>query len=230
MKNITHYFLILLAAGLMFACQEDDYINDGGMSNPYVDMTTYDFLQSQPKFDSLMRIIDKAGLKDALNGNITFFATTNYGVADYVSAKKQKRIIELGDENISFSIDSLDAGELRDSMKIYMYEGSIARENLSTEGAYYENLLGPEDNIRYYIMLRRTRDYSEFLDYVDYINFSRVIGSRDEEETDQNAIPESEKDISYDCQTTGIITTTGIVHVLTGDHRLFFNAEPMAGN
>ena len=35
------------------------------------------------EFDSLDKIIDQAGMKDEINGNITFLATTNYGGAEY---------------------------------------------------------------------------------------------------------------------------------------------------
>ena len=43
----------------------------------------------------------------------------------------------------------------------------------------------------------------------------------------QNAIPDNQKDKAEDVQTSGIITKTGIVHVLNGNHRLFFNGQPL---
>lgn len=218
---------MLFSAVLFYSCKKNDYINDGGVHDPHVNMTTYDFLQSHPKFDSLVRIIDKAGLKEAINGDITFYATTNWGVADYVSAKKRKRIIELGDENIDFDIDDLDVGELQDSMRMYMFEGAITREALTTDGAIYESKIGPD--MSFLLGLRRTRDWSDYLDYVDYLYYTWVIGSRDDLQTNQSAIPEAERDKREDVQTSGIITTTGIIHVLSGDHRLFFNEEPRVG-
>ena len=75
MKKINnHYIIVLVLMMLSFAsCKKDNYKNDGGKSDPHVNMTTYDFLKSNPLFDSLVRIIDHAGMKDAVNGNITFF-------------------------------------------------------------------------------------------------------------------------------------------------------------
>lgn len=216
---------LLIVIWSVTACDKNDYINDGGIHDPHVNMTTYDFLDSHPKFDSLVRIIDKAGLKDLVNSDITFFATTNWGVADYVSAKKQERIIEVGDENISFSIDDLDAEELSDSLKIYMFEGTIGRDQLTTDGAYYESLFGPMDNARILLGLRRTRDYSNYVDYVDYLYYTKVVGTRDNEESNQADIPEELRDTRVDVQTSGIITTTGILHVLDGAHKLFFNEQ-----
>jgi len=229
MKKFINILWVALGSVLLLAaCKKDGYRNDGGPSNEFVNMTTYDFLRSHPKFDSLVRIIDHAGMKDEVNGNVTFFVTTNWGVADYVSAKKQQKIIEVQDENIAFSIDSIPAQELRDSLKMYLFEGPITRENLTTEGAYFVSKLGPQDSVRFRIRLRRVFAYPDFLDYVDYVNFTKVIGTLDSDELDPNSIPQNQRDRSFDCQTSGIITTTGVIHVLSGDHRLFFNEQPMA--
>ena len=229
-KKISAYSLFALLFFHVFAsCTKDDYINDGGVHQAKVNMTTYDYLASHPKFDSLVRIIDRANLKDLVNSDITFYATTNWGVADYVSAKKQERIVELGDENISFTIDDIDPKRL-DSLKIYMFKGKVEREQLNVNGAYYPSLFGPMNGVRFQLGLRRTRDYSSYVDYVDYLYYTKVRGTLDSEEANQNAIPEAERDVRVDVQTSGIITTTGVIHVLQGSHRLFFNQQKLAAN
>jgi hypothetical protein len=234
MKSKTIYkigMMVLLGILIFSACKKDDYINDGGkILTGRVNMTTYDYLKSNPKFDSLVKIIDKAGMKDQVNGNITFFATTNYGAADYVSAKKQEKIVQVGNENIKFTIADLNPVELRDSLKIYMFSGKITRNQLNTEGRLFNSLLGPMNGVTWLIKLRRTNDFSQYVDYVDYLNFTKVIGTRDDLEADPTTIPQDRRDISYDCQTSNIITTTGILHVLDNRHRLFFNAGKLAGN
>ena len=217
-----------MAATLSFtSCKKDGYKNDGGQSDAFVNMTTYDFLRSKPVFDSLVRMIDHAGMKDAVNGNITFFATTNYGVADFVAVRKVRRGAQLGNENLPFSIDSLPASEMADSLKIYMFDGKINRDQMTVSGQLYNSLLGPIPDIQFLIKLRRTQDYGNYLDHVDYVQFSKVIGARDDQQPDPNSIPEAQRDMAFDCQTSGIVTTTGIVHVLNGNHRLFFNNEPL---
>ena len=188
-------------------------------------MTTYDYLKSKPQFSSLVHLIDRAGLKETINGNITFFACTNYSVDEFVKARYNRRAIELNDENIIYTLDSLPLQEIKDSLKIYMYTGDLGRDKLTVEGKFYTNLLGAIPDVSFYIKLRRTKDYSSYIDHVDYINFTKVIGTRDETVPDQSTIPALEKDMPYDCQTTGIITTTGIIHVLDDFHRLFFNTE-----
>lgn len=222
------YLLSILFLTLTFAsCKKDDYNNDGGVSNPNVNMTTYDYLKSNPLFDSLVRFIDHAGLKDAVNGDITFFATTNYGAKDFVSARRVKHAAVTGDENRPFSIDSIPASQMKDSLKMYMYPGKINRNQITVEGTLYNSALGPVPNIQFLIKLRRTQDYNAYVNKVDYVSFTKVVGTRDDQELNPDNIPQDQKDDGYDCQTSGIITTTGIVHVLSGNHRLFFNTEPI---
>lgn len=226
-KNNSGYLLFILISILSFtSCKKEDYKNDGGQSNPNVNMTTYDFLKSNHLFDTLVRIIDRAGMKDAINGDITFFATTNYGGKDFVAARKYRNGVITGDENLPYTVDSLPVNEMRDSLKMYIYPGKINRKEMTTEGKLYDCALGPISNIQFLIKLRRTQDYNDYLDRVDYVNFTKVVGTRDDQELDPLSIPQDQKDSGYDCQTSGIITTTGIVHVLSGNHRLFFNTEP----
>ena len=226
MKKILVICISLLM--LILSCSKDNYIIDGWVSNPKVNISTYDFLKQHGSFDSLIRIIDHAGIKDIVNSDVTFFATTDYGVRDYVAAKKQQKIIELGDENIKFGIQDIPAKELRDSMMVYLFDGQINRQDLTPDNKYFVSKLGAIPNVRFNIKLRRTRDYSNYLDYVDYLNYTKVIGTLDADEPDYNAIPKEEQDKSFDCQTSGIISTTGVLHVLQNSHRLFFNAGKMA--
>jgi hypothetical protein len=226
MKN----YITICAIGIAIAfasCKKNDYKNDGGVSNARVNMTTYDYLKSNPKFDSLVKVIDRAGLKDAINGNITLFATTNYGIVEYVSAKKNQVAIQTGNENFNFGIKDIPSKELSDSLKTYMFNGAINRDQITVGGKLYDSALGPINNVQYLIKFRRSFDYNAYVSYVDYVTYTKVIGTRDDKELDVDAIPDQLRDKAVDCQTSGIITTTGIIHVLNGNHRLFFNAQPL---
>lgn len=219
---ITFVFTVL-----MVACQKDDYKNDGGPSDPHVNMTTYDYLKAKTGiFDSLVYLIDRAGLKDAVNADVTFFASTNYAVRYYLASKKIIRDIATGDENQPYTMDSIPLQVLKDSLLTYLFAGKINRDQMTLNGTLMDSKLGPIPNNKFIIRLSRRLDYSSYLKYVDYVQLGKIIGSRDDLEADPDNIPESDKDLIEDCQTSGIITTTGILHVMRGNHHLFFNTEP----
>lgn len=223
MKNYISYCVVFFI--IIFAsCKKDEYKNDGGVSSAFVDMTTYDYLKSNPKFDSLVKVIDRAGLKDVVNGDVTFFATTNYGIVDYIKAKKNERAQEIGNENFDFGIKDIPTAELNDSLKTYLFAGKINRDQITVSGTLYNTLLAPQPNIQYMIKMRRSFDYANYLNYVDYVNYVRVRGTVDNTELDPTKILDKDKDQFVDVQTSGIVTRTGIIHVLSGNHRLFFNA------
>lgn len=227
MNKIYNILALFIAVIGLSSCERNDHINDGGKSQRYVDMTTYDFLKSHGKFDSLVSIIDRAGLKDLVNTqNLTFFASTDYSVTPYVRAKKQKKIVELGSENIDFGIKDISLPEL-DSLKIYMYDGALIREYLNRENQFFINRFGVIDNTRFMVKLRRVLEHTSYLDYVEYVNFTRVVGDVDEDLPAGSLILPQDRDLSYDCQTSGIITKTGVINVLSDNHRLMFNGESL---
>ena len=226
MKKLLGYGSLLFLTVLLLASCRKEYKTDGGRSKAEVNMTTFDFLKSKPQFSSLVRLIERAGLKDAVNGSSTFFATTNYGVDDYLKAMKNKRAIELNDENITYTLDSIPLWRL-DSLKTYIFDGKINRDELTVKGKYYPSQFGPINNVQFRINLNRQFSYGDYVDYVDYVLYSKVYGTLDEDEPDPKKIPEGLVDKSVYCQTSGIVTTNGVVHVLDGFHRLFFNNDPI---
>lgn len=226
MKKILIFSGSLFLMMLFFTSCKKEYATDGGRSNAMVNMTTFDFLKSRPQFSSLVQLIERAGLKDAVNGSTTFFATTNYGVNDYLKAMKNKRAIELNDENITYTLDSIPLWRI-DSLKTYLFDGKINRDEMTVKGNYFPSKFGPINNVQFRINLRRQYAYTDYVDYVDYVLFSKVFATLDADEPDPKKIPEDEVDKSVFCQTSGIITTNGIVHVLDGYHRLFFNNDPI---
>lgn len=225
LKNI--FYCLVLTIGLV-ACKKDKYKNDGGVHSPKVNMTTYDYLKQHGSFDSLIAVIDLAGMKDMVNNSKTFFAVPDWGVKDYIAAKKQKKIIEVGDENIQFYARDLDVYTLRDSLKMYMFSETINRENLTVVGKEYQSLFGPMTNdSRVYIRLRRIVGYNGYVGTVNFIDYGIVTGTLDTDEPVFENIPLNQRDKIAECQTTGIITTTGTLHVLNNYHRLFFNSEKL---
>jgi len=84
MKNIIkRYFkpaaiLSILLAMVITSCKKDEYYNDGGKANPVFNGNIMQYLESNPKFDTIAQIVKLAGMEDVFkNENITFFAPTD---------------------------------------------------------------------------------------------------------------------------------------------------------
>ena len=82
---------LLLVVSVLFSCKKrDDYLTGGTMHNAKYNGTTYDFLKGQASglFDTLILLVDKAGLKDKLNQQgVSFFAPTDYAINNYLNRR-----------------------------------------------------------------------------------------------------------------------------------------------
>ncbi|RZK14721.1 MAG: hypothetical protein EOO43_15955, partial [Flavobacterium sp.] len=83
MKNsIKKYFPLIVVGSffltLMISSCKKEYFIDGGPSKAQFDGTVLQYLESNPKFDSVSQIVKLAGLEDVFNNeDITFFAPTD---------------------------------------------------------------------------------------------------------------------------------------------------------
>ncbi|MGV8878763.1 MAG: hypothetical protein ACOH2A_07005 [Sphingobacteriaceae bacterium] len=83
MKNINRYLkpltlLALLAVMVISSCQKDNYYVDGGKSDPVFKGNILQYLESNPKFDTIAQIVKLAGMEDVFaNEKVTFFAPTD---------------------------------------------------------------------------------------------------------------------------------------------------------
>lgn len=85
-------FLLLLftIAVCIVACKKEEYADGGTIVSPKVNVTTYDYLKNNPdkRFDTLITLIDAAGLKDVVNEQgITFFSPTNASIRYYIAKR-----------------------------------------------------------------------------------------------------------------------------------------------
>jgi len=208
------------------SCKKDPVI-DGGLSVAKVNMSTYDFLKSNNKnmFDTTLLIIDKAGMKDIINGPGTFFVPDDYSIANYLSSKQTE--IRKIDERNNFTLDTLfkyySAQMLKDSMGIYFFPTKLSRDELSATGALYQT---STPNIKLMISLEENADDYQVGGVIStkpkYIYLTKIRGEKDLVNSNGTASDPSgnpqKLDIKVLCQTTGIITNNGIVHVLSNQH------------
>jgi hypothetical protein len=231
MKKIL-YILLNISFVLLFfsACKKDAVIN-GGLSSPNINMTTYDYIKSNPRnlFDTTLRVIDRAGMKDIINAAGTFFLPTDYVIGNYITLKQTE--IRKKDERLNFTLDSLlkfTPQMLRDSMGIYCFKERLTRDKLSDPGALYKSNTA---NVDLWVSLIEVDQYT--VDGVistkpKYIYLTKIVGAKDIVENGVTHDPTNDAkklDIKVLCQTTGLITTTGIVHVLSNSHNWSFKQQ-----
>lgn len=223
---------ILLVVVVLFSCKKrDDYLTGGSRHNAKYNGTTYDFLKGQASglFDTLLLLVDKAGLKDKLNQQgVSFFAPTDYAINNYLN----RRAIQ--EQNIDpfrkWTLDSMIKYELpqfTDSLDTYFVGQTLDFNNLTNNGAIYPTKkTGTEAVVSYEEI---TKDHSDFI----------MLGGNDNLSTNPRVIYytflftsltppvvaseiTSEQGARTRVQTSGIQTNTGMIHVLNNNHILFF--------
>lgn len=218
-------FIILMAI-TFYACKKD-YTIGGSITDPHVNMTTYDYLKTNPIFDTLIILIDKTGLKDEVNSAGTFFAFSDYTINNYVKAKQEDLRVKI-DPNYVYTFDSLDFASLKDSVRAYLFKDPISRDNITESG----RLFRANDGELRLIQLIPSIDYTDgtvFSQLPKYIYFNKMIATNDNYPipTDSTGLANLKpgQRLSTVCQTTGIITTTGILHVLHNYHTFTYFAD-----
>ena len=207
MKRIFIFLAVVIA---FYACN-NDYLDDGGISDPNVDMTTFDFLKSHPELDTLALLIEKGGFKDAVNGPVTLFAPNNHSVNNYVNAVLSD--LRQIDPNAQFTVDSIPVDTIQKYMGAYIFDGLITRDDLDEEGQIYISLNGEERKLS----LEPISTYNNWLSTpAEIVYYTVKVG-----EWDDLDIPGDPTDDKVTVRTSNIHTTNGIVHVLQGGYTLF---------
>lgn len=226
MKLSIKWLAAFLLLAAFTSCKKNDYFIGGSLHNPNFNGTTYDYLKTNPLFDTLVLLIDKTGLKDEINAaGTTFFAPTDYSIKNYVkNVVQERKRLEANDENLIFDFKDLDFAQLKDSVRAYIFGEKIERAGLNATGKYYN----AKDAEKRHISLRDdpSGGYSSggLTNIPRYIYFTKVIGDLDP--LDNSAVPSEEKDARIVAQTSGIITTNGVLHVLANGHTFTFATAP----
>ena len=227
MKTFKLFILCAILITAFYSCKKEDDVIGGKLFNAQVNMTTYDYLKTNHLFDTLVIMIDKMNLKDEVNSSGTFFAVTNYSIHSFVLAKQAELQTEQNNENLVFTFDSLNLSTLKDSLRAYMFKGKYTRDNLTLAGT----LATADDGEVRLIQLKPSTDYTSTLFTTDpqYIFLSKLVATKDfplPPVLDSTTVKQLDPSqiLSTLCQTTGILTTTGVLHVLSNDHTFtYFN-------
>jgi hypothetical protein len=229
-KN-TLFIALTMFSFAVVSCKRDDYLTGGSKHATKYNVTTYDFLKGQSGglFDTLILLIDKAGLKDKINQQgVTFFAPTDYSIANYLNRRAAE------EQNIDpfrkWTIDSLIKYELpkfADSISAYLIAKPLSYDKLSENGEVYATQkAGAQAVVSYeeldpnsseYVLLGGNYNVSS---NPKLIYYTFLYGPLAPPIIAKNIKP-SEGDRER-IQTSGIETNTGIIHVINNQHILFF--------
>lgn len=229
-KIIKIVLLFFSVITIVTSCTKDGHIVGGNTHpNTKVDMTTFDYLNGNSRglFDTLMLILDAAGLKDMVNQkDVTFFAPTDYAIHDYLAYRtKQEQVI---DPARVWSLDSLlkyDLSRFQDSMSVYFVDKPITLDELTNDGAIYNTMHENDKSVV---------SYEEATPNDPWYNPTVSEQARTVHYTylyEDLEPPFVASEITSDqgartlVQTAGIQTNTGMLYVLNNYHTLFFRKD-----
>ena len=88
LRYLPKFIFAGLASLMLVNCQNDDYLIDSGVHNPYYDGSIMDYLNSRPDyFSKTVEVVKLAGMEDVLsNQTVTFFAPTDWSISGSVNA------------------------------------------------------------------------------------------------------------------------------------------------
>lgn len=104
LRNFLIWFGAVVLSFSAIGCQNDDYLEDGGKHNPYYNGTVLDYLEQHPDkhyFSDLVEMIHYAGMDSVFqNGEITFFAPTDWSISFSVDYLSRKLYFTMGEDSV----------------------------------------------------------------------------------------------------------------------------------
>ena len=217
--NTISLFVII---SLLVSCKKN-YIIGGNREdvNMYKNLSTYDFLKAEPNYDTIILIINAAGLKDQINKEgITFFAPSNYSIYNYLD--KKSRLLQITNRDAKFPLDSLlyyisnNIAGIRDSVGMYIINKMLTYSNLTNLGTVYPTQLAGDSAVVSYEYTKIPElGYNPLLSSTPRIVYYTHLWY-------PSPLSPINKGIPTRITTSGIATKTGMVHEMEFDHILFF--------
>ncbi|UZH55427.1 fasciclin domain-containing protein [Salinimicrobium tongyeongense] len=203
--------LFLICLGFVFySCEKDNYLVDGGLSDPNLGVTTLEFFESHQQLDTLALLIARAGLLEETNSASTFFAPNNLSIKNYVQEilTEMRRI----DPQAEYTVNDIPKDTLKKYMGGYIIPQQIKREVLTEQGEIYTAINGEERKIS----LEPVQDFNGPLETPPEYVFFTYKGGDTWDPWNQLV-----DDTKIRVRTSDLVSTNGIIHVLQGGHVLF---------
>ena len=222
---INSSFVLILVAGIV-SCKKD-YITGGQIEdvNMYKNNTNYEVLAMDPAYDTLVQIIDAAGLRDKINETgTTFFAPSDYSIRAYLELRTVYDQLNY-DQDAQFGLDSLkyylqnNINNTADSLLMYQVHTALPDSSLTRTGIAYETGLAGDTVVISYEPLSRNDVVSTVPRQVFFTQLWYHYDLSDANPAED--IPE-ETGVRESVITSGINTKSGVMNYLDNFHTLFF--------
>jgi len=227
---IVHISLICVAFLLIFSCKKKDYILGGTTeAQVYKNTLTYDVLKGNPLYDTLIMLIDSAGIEAQVNQmNSTFFAPSDYSIYNYLESRTLAD--QLVNPYAQFGLDSLiyyvknNINGTKDSLLMYFVDQPLPFTVLSSDGAAYPTALSGDTAVVSYEYTKNTNlGYNSIVSSVPQVVYYTQLWYH------YSVSPSTPADsITAQigartlCVTSGIATQNGYLNALDNSHVLFF--------
>lgn len=133
LKSLPIFILTVFFSVSMVNCQDDSYLQDGGVHNPYYNGTIMDYLEKFPDshyFTELVEVIKYAGLDSVLhNDSVTFFAPPDWSIRFSVNALSRKLYLYSGQDSIK-DLRQIRPSVWRDFLSMYIIPGKYRLKDI----------------------------------------------------------------------------------------------------
>ncbi len=232
MKKILYNRLATICTvALLFTACKKDYIIGGQEedTNRYKNTSTYDVLKTNPLYDTLVQVIDNAGLKDKINeAGTTFFAPSDYSILSYLG--KRTLQVQATNQNAKFALDSLvyylknNIKGTKDSLLMYLVKKPLTYSVLTDVGAFYPTALAGDTAIVSYEYTKEGYlGYNSVVSNVpQVVYYTHLWHHYDLGPANPAGDVPSSIGVHTLVKTSGILTQNGVMNGLDNSHTLFF--------
>lgn len=133
MKKIHLFLCLFLVAAGFFSCSKKDYIIGGEKNETNkVDQTSFEFLKSFEATTETAKLIERAGMVDEVNGDVTIIAPSNYAVNRYLR-RKTNRALRLDPNAAALTIEDIPVADLA-QLRMYIVDSKYLSTDIPAEG------------------------------------------------------------------------------------------------
>jgi hypothetical protein len=233
MKKIifTRLVTLCIVASLFTACKKD-YITGGAVEDieQYKNTATYDALSGNPLYDTLVQLIDAAGLKDRINETgTTFFAPSDYSIYSYLNQRSV--LVQLTYPNSKqFALDSLvyylknNIKGTKDSLLMYLVKKPLLHNSLTDVGTLFPTeLAGDTAVVSYEYTKDGTLGYNSVVSGTpQVVYFTHLWHHYDLGPANPAGDIPSTIGVRTLVKTSCVPTKNGVMNSLSNSHTLFF--------